>query len=527
MNRKFIICFLILFSLVIVYKCQGSALFNKYLFHNDSSQYTFAFYRFNDAQLFNGDIYADYALRYNTPGVVLIYSFLSRFVDPVLISKTLPFVLCPIAAVYAFLIGDKARKGFTGILMAIMFVMQTWTFSCFSGGHPRAFAFPLLFGAIYYLLIKRDDLFVLILFLQIVIYPPVALITLTAWFFLTSQNMLKSRPSFRGIFKPALILISATCLLMFLYKPVDPFLGPSFTKAEMVKMPEFYMEGRDPHFITSLKMLREDNIAENVTGLPVYTPLTWMLIMGAGAALILSRSRAVHIDRVMQAIGISSLFLYIMAWILFFDLFSPGRYIKYGLLVYLIFMNAWMLDHFILSIGKRYIKLLILICLIILVHVPFLNPDVVLHEKYKLYEFVSSLPKTVLVAGHPDEMDDIPLLTKRKAFVQFETALPYYKNYYEQVSRRTYDFFRMYYSSDRDVIKNVCDRYGINYILVKKDHFKREYLNNDAYYLNPFNDVIKAVVSANRLKGFILENIPSQLYVYEDENYYLVDPQKI
>jgi len=218
MNRHLLIFILIIFSLGIVYFCQQEALFDKYAFNDDCNQYTFPYYKIKDSELFQDDIYTEYSKRYNVKGVVFIYSLFSRFVDPLLVSKVLPFILCSISALFIFFIGEKIKNTAVGILAAIMFTMHSWTFTSFSGGHAKAFVFPLLLGFIYYLLMRNYLAIVLILFLQIVLYPPIAMVSLFTIGLLLFPIMGQSKEEANTQMKFYLhMIVVGISLLFFLY----------------------------------------------------------------------------------------------------------------------------------------------------------------------------------------------------------------------------------------------------------------------------------------------------------------------
>lgn len=527
-TRIFLILSLILISLSITFICQKDAFFNKHVVNDDANQYIFPFYRIKDHQLFQNDIFTEYSLRFNTKGTVFIYSLFSAFLDPLILSKILPFVLCCLSAIYFFLIGEKNQNIFVGFLAAIIFIMHSWTFSCFSGGHAKAFTFVLLSGFIYFLLKKRYCPLAVILFLQIFIYPPIAVISifsLTILLFLRVIKKPQNEPILNkeSVFFLSLVLVSVL-VLFFLYLLPSDFMGPLFNFKEIVNMPEFHYGGRDPHFIESLGMLRKESIAENIIGMPFYSFPTWLLLSVSGFGLFLMLKRKITVEPILNIFCISGFFLFILAWIMLFNLFSPGRYLKYALCSYLIFLSALTIyKTFVEASNKRrFLRLFTVSTAIILIYFPFLDGNVTFFKNQGLYQFLSTLPKNALIAGHPFEMNEVPLFSKRKVFVQQELSLPYYKNYYQRIKQRTYDFFKLYYSSSTGEIKNICNQYEIDYIVVKKEHFSTPFLAKDHFYTNPFNDKAKQVVAQNIKRGFVLLDVPQEYRIYEDDIFFIV-----
>ena len=529
MDRKIIIFFLFVISSAVVFVSQQEALTNKYFFNDDCNQYTFAYYKLNDPQLFQDDIFTTYSLRYNTKVVIFIYALFGKIIDPLLLSKILPFILCFLATFYAFLIGEESDSVEVGFLAAVLFIVNSWTFACFSGGHAKAFVFPLLLSFIFCLMKKKYLALSIILFLQIFTYPPIAVVSMLTLFllFFVPLEQTKGQPrNIKEIKFFSILLFLASLLLCGLYWIPDDFMGPLFSFEEIINMPEFYSGGRDPHFIDSLITLHKDSVSENIIGIRPYAPPTWILFFLSFIGFILVLIKKIKVHRVLSAVCLSGTMLFLMAWLAFFHLFSPGRYLKFAPFIYLIFLSALTLNYIFKKILPERIKILVLIIAIILTYKPFLNGNIEYYGEKDLYDFLSTLPENSLIAGHPKEMDAIPLLCKRKVFVQRESSLPYYKKYYGEITRRINDFFKLYYSSDTNEAKKINRLHGINYIVIKKEHFSKRYLDQGFFYYDPFNVFAKKVVFENIKKGFLFQSIPEEKRLYEDERFIVIEAEK-
>ncbi len=525
MERKTAVLFLFLISFAVVLSVQQKALTSKYFFHDDCNQYTFSYYKLNDPQLFQDDILSEFALRYNTKGVIFVYALFGKIIDPLLLSKILPFILTFLAAFYAFLIGEKTDSIEVGFLAAVLFIMHSWTVSCFSGGHARAFAFPLLLSFIFYLIKKKHLMLSMILILQIFIYPPVAVVSMLTIFLLFFLPLLWTKNYHRDVREIkflGILLLLALFLLCGLYLFPDDFLGPLFSFEEIINMPEFFSRGRDPHFIDSFAILHRYSIAENVIGFSPYAPPTLILFFVSFIGLFLVLIKKIKVSRVICAAGFSGMILYFISWFVFFRLFSPGRYLKFAAFIYLIFLSAATLNYIFAKLSSRTTRLLLLTILVIGVYWPFLDGNVQYYGRKGLYDFLATLSRDSLIAGHPKEMDEIPLLCKRKVLVQRELSLPYYRKYYSEISCRTRDFFRLYYSSDKNEAKAICDFYGIDYIVIDKEHFSNAYLEGGFFYHEPFNNFVKKIIFSNRDLGFLFKDIPAGKGLYEDEKFIVI-----
>lgn len=527
MRKKdaFLILIIILLSLAVTYACQKDALYNKYTVSDDSNHYIFPFYKIQDPALFQNDIFSRYSLNYNSIGIVVIYSISSIFFDPLLFSKILPFILCGLCAIYFFLIGRKIYNKYCGFLSAVIFIMYSWTIpASFSGGYARAFVFLLLSSFVYYMLEKKYLLSGIILLLQTFIYPPIGVVSLLSVFILFFPKVVKNlrrKIAFNYEIKVTFFLIIIDILILSsLFLRKDQNMGPLVSFKEMIRMPEFFWGGRTPFFINSLEMLKDPAIADRVTGIPVYGFPIWFLLLISGAGIYLLIKKRIALHPVLNAVCISGFFLYVLSWILLFKLYYPGRYLKFTLAFYLIFLCAITITRTIIDRTNqgRLQRLFLLSFAVVILNFPFLNKDLVNYKNIKLYQFISTLPKNAVIAGHPFEMSEIPLFSKRKVFIQFELSTPFYKNYYKQVKQRTYDFFKLYYSGSFNEIKEVCIQYGIDYILVKKEHFSRPYIEKNNFYIEPFNYQVRRIIENNVKNGFVLANIPAACKVYEDND---------
>ncbi|MFH2145756.1 MAG: hypothetical protein ABII75_06995 [Candidatus Omnitrophota bacterium] len=531
MNKKdiFLILIVISLSLTITYICQKDALFNKYIANDDSNHYITPFYKIQDPALFQDDIFSEYSLNCNTIGIDVIYSIFSIFFDPLSFSKILPFILCSLSAIYFFLIGKKIHNKYCGFIAAAMFIMYSWTISaCFSGGHARAFAFLLLSSFVYYMLEKKYFLSAVILLLQTFIYPPIGVISLLSVFILFLPRIIKNfnrKVVYNYEIKLTIFIIIINLLILSLISlQRDYNMGPLVSFKEMIRMPEFFRGGRTPFFIDSFKMLKDAAISDRVTGIPIYNFSIWFLLVISLEGIYLMIKKKIAIHPALNAVCISGIILYFLSWALLFKLYYPGRYLKFILPFYLIFLCASTITRTIIdrTNQKRLQRVFWVAFVIISLHVPFLNKDLVNYKNTRLYQFIATLPKNSLIAGHPFETSEIPLFSKRKVFIEFELSMPFYRNYYKQIKQRTYDFFRLYYSSSFNEIKEVCIEYGIDYILVRKGHFSRPYIEKYNFYIEPFNLQVRSIIENNFRNGFVLANIPAACKIYEDNDLFIV-----
>jgi hypothetical protein len=218
--------------------------------------------------------------------------------------------------------------------------------------------------------------------------------------------------------------------------------------------------------------------------------------------------------------------LFVLANIIALKLFEPSRYVKVSIPLFLIIFFVLNSQRWANAIKKFFYKRIIAISLIaavLIFYLPSLQGDT--HnwgDDAKLYEFLSSLPKDILVGGHPRNMDNIPTFSRRKVLVLEELSLPFYPKFYNTIRNRTYSFFKAYYATSPKVFYDFCREYGVTHLVVYKKHFTKDYLNGLDFYNAPFNDYIIDLVRQGRERGFILNRVPENKKLFTAGNCFVI-----
>ncbi|MBU1088035.1 MAG: hypothetical protein KKD05_11045 [Candidatus Omnitrophica bacterium] len=120
-----------------------------------------------------------------------------------------------------------------------------------------------------------------------------------------------------------------------------------------------------------------------------------------------------------------------------------------------------------------------------------------------LYSFAQTLPKTVIFAGHPKQMDFIPFFGKREVLACYEIAPLWGKGIWLKYKQRTFDVFNALYSRNEDEFKEFCRKYEKLdiYFVVDKSYFSQGYLKGEPYFY-PFTPLFKEY--AKRSRFFLL-----------------------
>ncbi|MGH3113146.1 MAG: hypothetical protein ACRDOP_06740, partial [Gaiellaceae bacterium] len=152
---------------------------NPLVFQADAQIHEYWMRRFQDPALFDDPLTnALLDTGYSPAGFRLLYWLASHAVDPVLFGELLPLVLQPFAVWLVFrIVRDHVAWRPAAWISALLFLVP-WELHRFSGGHPRAFAQPIVLLAVFLLLRRRNLAAALVPAVGLLLYPPAALVAL-------------------------------------------------------------------------------------------------------------------------------------------------------------------------------------------------------------------------------------------------------------------------------------------------------------------------------------------------------------
>jgi len=529
-NSKYLIVIIVIGLIVAIFS-QWSAFVEPVV--SDDVRAFFFMHKANDHELFQNDLLTAYvenpASTRATQPVMWLFIFLSKFFDLIMISKILPFIILIFTLLYAYKFGKLLKNKTTGFILGILFSIHVWTMLLLDGATPRSFAFLLLFAFMYYFIKKDYIKSCITLVLSAWIYPLIFVIGVLTY----CISFINFRAKKLELTKEKIIPIILAVVIGLLLMPSTLWnienLGETYTLTEIVQMPEYYAKGRLPVFRGDIPFYESGikEIARTFTNsynlsMPIIylaTPLLTLFIL----FLILRRKAALRLPKELWSMVLASILLHILAWIFLIKLYLPSRYIQTTAIVFLLAVVSKNMDYYISKIKKHKHKIMTLAVIVIVLfvwYVPFIKDNLTLCENQDLYDFISTLPKDAVIAGHPKTMDCIPLYSKRIAFIMSELNLPINKDYYEEVKQRNYDLFTAYYASNLVQIKKFCKENHVSHIVVDKYHFSDQYLNRSTLYHPPFNEHIKAITQ-NR--NFVLNTTRVKYStVFEDDSVYVI-----
>lgn len=523
-NKKtywFLIIFLSLFF-AILYNFPSFT--DKYVIADDATQITFWMHKFKDPGLFKDDIITEMAENsFGRLGFAFPYHLLNFYLDHVTTFKILQIIIIIISSIFFYLIGKKLKNNITGTALAISFIILSPLFRNFYA-YPKGFGMLYMIIFYYFFISRKYILSSLFILLQSLTYPPTCLISILIHSF--HFIGFKDKRVFLELKNNGFVSLFISSLLCFIILfgqslSAKEVLGSSYTYNEMKQLPEFYDGGRSA--ILPINNIFRTIIAKtSVLGVPelvipdlkynqllIFSVIVRIisLIGFLGLSLIILRQKIFKVKKEIWYFLFSGIIMFYAAKFLAFLLYIPERYIASTLPLFLLLFSSVLFGNIVEKLRVKKYKSFLFIIFILAITIGFvpqmiirghLNSDSAGCNEYKdLYIFLSNLDKDVLVADHPRTSDCTLFYSKRKVFISEELTFPFYKKYYEQMKKRTFDYFDMYYSNSKDTVLNFCTDNNIDFIVIYNEHFSKKYLDNNNFYFNPFNDYINGIIKAN------------------------------
>jgi hypothetical protein len=494
------------------------ALTNRYVINDDVRQQIYWMQQWNDPELFQDDLLSRYARNYVPWGVQAVYYLASPFMNPVQFSKVVAGILYVVTAAFLFGLALQFRNEIAALFVICAFFFFSTFMRKISGGLPQSFAFPLLLAYLFFL--ARENLWgcAIVILLESVFNPYIFVLCLTTHFiFLVTKYSAPVIVYFRnrGLAKAPrsgtirrLILVNAPVAvgvalmaLKYIYlKPAE--FGNIVTWSAMADKIEYTDLGRygilpGPSLIYEVirPWIFVSPAGEQI---PI---LGWIGFFAAAAMVVFAFTRPnQNIDlsgfRVFGYLLPASFILYFLSYLLMMRLFLPRRYVEFSLNVVYCMATGVSFAIILEYLGLRR-KFLVALAVVLVGLGAARNWNVGIYDYSRyapLYTFLESVPKTSLIAGHPELMDNVPTFARRKAFVTYELSHTWSDKYWEIIKNRTFDLFRAYYSGKPEEIRNFGRRYGIDYLIVRDSDFPPQSRATKQIYFEPFNTFIHRLV---------------------------------
>jgi hypothetical protein len=484
--------------------CLQQAFSGDYVAQDDTRQHVFWMRRFFDPELFPNDLIADYFQSVAPAGYTALYRLMALVgVDPIVFSKILPFVLGLVMTAYCFGVTVQLLPlPVAGFMASLLLNQSVWMKYDVASGTPRAFAFPLLLAFCYYLLRRSWLPYLASIALLGLFYPHMLLVAIGVLLLQPLRwqagrwRLVTERSDYR--FWAAGLGVAIAVLLP--YAVGSSQFSPAVTAAVARTMPEFQAGGRTPFFdpdpIEFWLTSRGSGFFPRQMPLPIQIGWLLPLLFWLPDRLPLIRSVTPKVVLLLQLL-LASLGVFLVAHLLLFRLHVPNRYTGTSLRILLAIAAAIVIVTLLEALVRwantrdrgRVAWGVSLLTLVLLVAYPatletFPNPRYVVGTEPALYEFYAQQPKDVLTASIAAEADNLPTFAQRSVLTGREYGVPYQLGYYEPIRERAIAVIDAQYSARLDDVKAVIQTYGVDFWLVDREAFTREYVRKHGWLRN-------------------------------------------
>ncbi len=522
------------------------------------------YYHYVDSELFRGDLLA----RYHGDGVGdvwrLLYILWAQFADPLTLSRLLPMPLYAVTLAAVAVAGNNVA-GKPGAFVALALCLgASAMIGRLSGGLPRSFVCPLLCWLVACLTGGWIRGAAIITVIGAGLYPIVTVIggiCLAIVLLVMPAADRGSAASWSFKRRVAVLAITAGAagaLVAPFAIRVRPF-GTTITPAMLAEFPEAGPGGRSndidcapfpPFFEAAAAMATRslfgtgDRLVSAV-GKPLRKPgsgravfLTLLVLVSVFGVFRLGRVSAAvrRLAAFAAAIGIG----YTLADAVTPALVVPERYTHYGMpaLVPVALAGAlfglmpWRLlqPRDAPSARRRAAVWLVgvgglLVAAVGSTGLPRQVLDVELSVGDQgLYRAVERLPKHAVVAGWPTGvMDQVPLVTKRIAFLTRQMHVPYHAKQTLMMRGRMRALIQAYFAIDPAPLLKLRDELGVTHLVVEWRYLR----DKPPHYFRPFRVDIRRALRRAKGKSFELERQAATSKVFEDRNYTLLDLSRL
>jgi len=484
---------------------------NKYVIQDDGRQHVFWMLRFVDADLFRGDLIADYFQSIAPTGYTVLYRIAARLgADPIYFSKLLPMALGFLTTVFCFAVTMKLFPVPSAAFVASLLLNESlWMRNGIVSGTPRAFISPLFLMFLFFALNNSVVGTVATIALMALFFPSIMFIALGTLCLrlikFDARRLRLSRDRRDYILCATALVVAAVVLLPFARRSSS--FGPVVSAAEARNMPEFLARGRMVVFRQGFWQRWLTGSHTGMFASAVFYPYTMLLGLTLPLLLLLRR-RLPAVERISGTISLiprvilASLAMYFAANALLFRLYLPSRFTVSSFRIILalaagisaiVLLDAvfrWATsDTTSLSFYRALMAMAAVVVLIAALWLPrYLNGTWV-DTRYKtgqsaeLYEFLSHEPKDTVIASLASEADNIPAFAARPVLVARETALPFHKGYYSQIRQRAEDLIDAQYTPDLARLQQFVRDYRVGFFLVDRDAFEPGYVLSDKWLM--------------------------------------------
>ena len=502
-----------------------------FIVQDDARQHVFWMQRFLDPELFPNDLIADYFQSVAPWGYRLLYRIGAWLtIEPFTFNKLLPLPITLVITLYCFrLTLALLPVPFAAFTSTVLLNQTLWMNSDVASATPRAFIYPLLVAFLYYVVQGKLWPCLITLLLQGLFYPQTLLLSLGV-FTLRLVRWRKEQPwlqpwkklawSDRTQRRFSLIAFATAFAILLIYAMQSSAYGPTISKAEALKLPEFFAGGRSSFFSDDFfkYWLRGRS---GILHHKLFTPATQALglllpffFLGKPRLALLKHSQKLGI---ISQLFLTSIGMFFIAHLLLFKLHLPSRYVEHSLRIGLsvgaaILITSW-IDSLITwaklslnlagQIKRRLVSSSIIALLLVSILLypmsmkRFVSPGYVTEGYPNFYGFLAEQPKDILIASLSRRADNVGSFSARSVLASREHSIPYHMGYYRPLRDRLQRIIAAQYSPDLAAAEALIQAEGITHWLLDEKSFDSIALADDDWLLQYQPQMDEAIASLN------------------------------
>lgn len=512
-------------------------------FQNDDARTTlFPFHRYGPEGALADDPIANSMMMFMTPLCRLLYILTVPVFGLYYASKVIQ-ALCFLIIFYSGYLVLRSRRGLAPAALLVFFMFHTsFIIDRIAGGLPRAFAFPLFALWTAGALVNSYRTRSAAALLSALLYPSAMLLILAAEGIYCLTEIDTPRILYKlGQQLKRYALIVAACFLLIL--PTTLQMQGRMHTLEEAK--------NEPAFTTRLEVLPFPDAANHAVKMlimPFFEPVgtsplpvfqeAYSALGSTSGLLIIALITMIPLLRLAPAptmplaFLLGSIFVYCIARVFAFHLYSPERGLTFGLpmaSIMLVICSAGLIG--VDKNGWRIAALRNLMAIVCISSVWIFVGDGIISNRgmtitrtpgEDLYEFAKRLPVNVRFAAHPYDADDLPYWAGRAATYGYETMQPWNIEIWRRTVIGLQDVLRMLYATDQKELLRICKNYNITHILVRKSRYEADFVKQ-ATVIEPIGTYVIRLLAAKQLNDLLLARPNSQAVVFENEKFKVLE----
>ncbi len=139
-------------------------------------------------------------------------------------------------------------------------------------------------------------------------------------------------------------------------------------------------------------------------------------------------------------------------------------------------------------------------------------------------QFVATLPKTAVIATHPERSVYVQTYAHRNVLFSATTNIPWFYSYAVEMQNRLQAFFTAYYAADLATLRAFASNYGVDYLIADERDFGPDAVARADYYA-PWGKLCRDLLTQNPHSA--LATPPAAAVVFRDGSRFVLDFHKL